>query len=97
MLGGMTLVPPALRIRSMAPRPVPPPRAILPREPSGEVARAMPRKPPGPPDIADIPPDRGRRRNDVRDDPIAASGRDRKESAEPPPIRLGMKPSNVPL
>src|SRR5262249_40616146 len=97
MLGGMTLVPPALRIRGMAPRPVPPPRAILPREPRGEVARPMPRKSPGPTDIADIPPGRGDRRNDVRDDPVAALGRDRKESAEPPPMRLGMKPPNVPL
>jgi hypothetical protein len=56
----------------------------------------MARKPPGPPDIADIPPDKGDRRKDVRDDPIAAFGRDRKESAEPTPMRLGMKPSNAP-
>ena len=96
MLGGMTLAPPALRIRGMEPRPVPPPRPILPREPRGEVARPMARKPPGPPDIADIPPDRGDRRKDVRDDSSAAFGRDRNESAEPPPMRLGMKPSNMP-
>ena len=97
MLGGMTLVPPALRIRGMTPRPVPPPRAILPREPRGDMARVPVREPRGPPDIADIPPVRGDRLKDVRGDPIAAVGRDRKESTEPPPMRLGMNPSNVPL
>ncbi len=61
------------------------------------MARVPARKPPGPLDIAVIPPDTGDRLKDVRFDPIAAVGRDWKESAEPPPMRLGMNPSNVPL
>jgi hypothetical protein len=69
----------------------------MPREPRGDIARPPARNPPRPPDIEDIPPDSGDRLKDVRGDPIAAVGRDRKESAEPPSIRLGMNPSNRPL
>jgi hypothetical protein len=43
-----------------------------------------------------MPPDSGERLKDVRVDPIVAVERDRKESAEPPPMRLGMNPSNIP-
>jgi hypothetical protein len=48
------------------------------------------------PDIDDIEPESGDRLNDARADPIAAVGRDRNESSEPPPIRLGVNPSNMP-
>jgi hypothetical protein len=96
MLGGITFVPPAPGIRCMPPRPVPPPRPIAPREPMGDIAREPAREKPGPPDIADIPPDSGDRLNDVREELIAAVGRDRKDSVVPPPMRLGMNPSNMP-
>jgi hypothetical protein len=49
-----------------------------------------------PPDIPDMVPDRGESPRAVLDLPGAPVGRVRKESAEPPPIRPGMKPSNVP-
>src|SRR5579883_1229698 len=88
MRGGITPMPPPFGIRGRPPRPVPPSSPIEPRERSGAIAR--------PPDIDDIAPERGERRNDGLADPIAVAGRERKESAEPPPIRPGMKPSNRP-
>src|SRR5262249_22064671 len=97
MLGGMTLVPPIRGIRRMPPRPVPTPRPVVPRVPRDDMARVPARNPPGTPDIEDILPVSGDRLKEVRGDPIAAVGRGRKESAEPPPMRLGMNPSNVPL
>jgi hypothetical protein len=43
-----------------------------------------------------MPPDAGDRLKDVRFEPIAAVGRERKESELPPPMRDGMNPSNMP-
>jgi hypothetical protein len=77
---------------------IPPPRPPA-RLPTPSVPRLRPtafEPAPIPPDIEDIPPESGERLNDVRADPIAAVERDRKESSEPPPIRLGMNPSNIP-
>jgi hypothetical protein len=97
MLGGITLEPPVLGIRRMPPRPVPPRRPIAPREPRDDLTRLPARRPAGLPDIDDIPPESGDKLKVVPDDPMAAVGRDRKESAEPPPMRLGMNPSNLPV
>ena len=98
MLGGITLDLPAPDIRPMPPpNPVPPLRRIPPGEPKvaiGRVPVPMPRA--VPPDIEDMPPDSGDRLNDVRFDPIVMEGRDRKASSEPPPMRPGMNPSNMP-
>jgi hypothetical protein len=96
MLGGITLEPPGLGIRSIPPRPVPLRRPIVPREPRDDRTRLPARGSAGLVDIDDIPPENGDKLKDVPDDPSTAVGRDRKESAEPPPMRLGMNPSNPP-
>ena len=96
MLGGMTLIPPGPDMRCVpVPRPIPPP---IPRPvPSIDDARPRAEPVPVPPDIEDMPPPSGERRNEVRDDPIGAVARDLvKESPEVPPMLLGMNPSNVP-
>jgi hypothetical protein len=97
MLGGITLAPRELGIRRIPPRPVPAPRPIVPREPRDDPTRLPAHRPAGLADIDDIPPESGDKLKDVADDPIPAVGRGRKEIGEPPPMRLGMNPSNLPV
>src|SRR6478735_6264539 len=96
MLGGITPVRPPRGIPRIPPRPVAPSTPIASREPSGFEAPVRVRGRPGPTDIADMPPVMGESLNELRVDPIVVVGRDRKESEDPPPIRLGMNPSNIP-
>ena len=87
MLGGITPVV----------RPVPDIRLIPPEEPKVAIGREripLPRA--VPPVMVDIPPVIGDKLNDVRYEPIVIVGRDRKAIGEPPPVRPGMNPSNIP-
>jgi hypothetical protein len=92
----MTPMPPAPGTRCIPPRPAPRPVPITPAEPKGDNARTPVRGPAAPPDIDDIPPDNGDSLKADRAGPIGAAGRDRNDNEEPPPMRLGMNPSNVP-
>jgi hypothetical protein len=91
MLGGITPMPPAPGIRRR------PPGRVTPGEPRGDLPRRPAREPTARPDIEDIPPSSGESRKPDGAGPIGLDGRDRNDKDEPPPMRLGMNPSNVPL
>jgi len=94
MLDGMTPIPgPLDPTFDRPPRPIPPDN---PGEPDAD-PRPMPpdigRCPPG---EEGIPPDIGERLNEPREEVIASDRRVLNDSGEPPPIRLGMNPTDMP-